>query len=291
MVRSHLMPVVIGGPTGSGKSALALTWATRFRGEIICADSRQFYTGMSIGTASPTKEEMDLIPHHGFGIVDPLTQKIDAGFFVQFALRTIQEVQHRENRPILVGGTGLYLRALYYGMSDVPKSSPQLVTEIAKRGDEKGVEALYKELKSVDPETAHTISLKDRYRITRALEIYYQTGQRPSMLRKSFSRRNPELSAHWVYKNAPKSELQKILGDRVKAMYQNGLIEEARLIRARIPLDSWVLKTMGYEEALKFLDGHMSIGEAIERTLIRHRQYAKRQLTWFNKEPFYRFVV
>src|SRR5688572_25955322 len=127
MVRSSLTPLVLAGPTASGKSSLALGLAKKHHGEIICADSRQFYARMAIGTARPSDDDMKAVAHHGYGILDPKTDKIDAGFFVDFAKRTIADVQARHKRPILVGGTGLYIRALHYGLRDVPKSQKSIV--------------------------------------------------------------------------------------------------------------------------------------------------------------------
>jgi tRNA dimethylallyltransferase len=291
VVRSHLMPVIIAGPTASGKSALAMKWALEHEGEIICADSRQFYAGMSIGTAAPCEEDLKKVVHHGYGIIDPHNQKIDAGFFVSFARKKILEVQQHNKRPIVVGGTGLYLRSLYYGISDVPASDPKLTAYITQRCDALGLDASYAELKNLDPETASGIEPKDRYRISRALEIYYLTGQKPSELRVSFAGGAPKLVAHWIYKKPAKEALLKSLKDRVVHMFANGLVDEALQLKNRLAHDHWALKVMGYQEALLMADGAMTLEQAIERTFIRHRQYAKRQYTWFNKEQFYRFVI
>lgn len=291
MVRTHLVPLIIAGPTGSGKSALAMQLALRHQGEIICADSRQFYAGMAIGTACPSDEEMRTIPHHGYGIIDPAVTKIDAGFFVHFAQMKINEVQKRYQRPILVGGTGLYLRSLYYGLQDVPKSNKDLAERLSKRCDEEGLLSLFRELKQVDEDAAKAISSSDRYRILRALEIYYSTGHKPSLLRQSFKQKQPQLTAHWVYKKPDKSLLMNKLKTRVEDMFNAGLIEEAKELRKKLPDKHWVFKMMGYQEALAFLDKKLSLEEAKEKTLIRHRQYAKRQYTWFNKENFYRWFI
>lgn len=291
MVRSHLKtPLVIAGPTAGGKSSLALSFAQKFEGEIICADSRQFYSHMAIGTACPTKEEMELVPHHGFGIIDPKSQKIDAGFFVSFALEKIAEVQSRNKRPILVGGTGLYLRSLYYGLGEVPPSDKNISAQLEARADQEGLEKLYQELLLIDASSAR-ISPNDRYRILRALEIFYLTKRPPSVLRASFKSRNPQILAHWVYKKPPKPKLLENIENRVRIMFEQGLILEANKLSEYLPKDHWALKVMGYEEALGFLNQELTLEQSIERTIIRHRQYAKRQYTWFNKESFYRFIV
>lgn len=291
MVRPHLIPLVIAGPTGSGKSALAMRLARAHRGEIICADSRQFYAGMAIGTASPTYDEMKEIPHHGFGIIDPKEHKIDAGFFVNFARAKIQEIQARHNRPILVGGTGLYLRALYYGIHDVPASHEAIVAKLNQRCTEEGLPNLYQELMRIDPASAAHILPNDRYRIIRALEIFEQSGKRPSALRVSFHQNQAQVKAHWLYKKPPREELISRLKIRLMDMFKNGLLNEALALENRLPKGHWALSVMGFHEALMLAHGALTMDEAIEKAFIRHRQYAKRQYTWFNKEPFYRFVA
>jgi tRNA dimethylallyltransferase len=285
------MPLVIAGPTAGGKSALAMKMAEEHHGEIICADSRQFYAGMSIATACPGEEDMRIVKHHGYGIIDPACEKIDAGFFVNFAHKTIEKIQKRKKRPILVGGTGLYLRALYYGLQDVPKASEQQRNELALRCDREGLWKLYQELLNIDEDVKTTIKPTDRYRILRALEIYYVTGKKPSVLRKSFKNVKPQLHAHWVYKKPLKEILMEKIRQRVDMMFQAGLIDEAKSLRARLSPGHWALTVMGYEEVFLFLDGKLSLDEAKEKIVIRHRQYAKRQYTWFNKESFYRFII
>lgn len=285
------MPLVIAGPTASGKSSLALRLAKKHRGEIICADSRQFYARMSIGTACPSHDDMQAVPHHGYGILDPKTDKIDAGFFVEFATRAIADVQSRQRRPILVGGTGLYLRALYFGLADVPKSDQAIVEELEQRCDSLGVSALYEELKQCDPKSAAAIMPNDRYRIVRALEIFTITKTPPSQLRASFHDGAGQLKAHFVYVKPDRTLLKQKIAERVRVMYDGGLLEEAHALRDYVSFDHWTLDVMGYKEALMVLDNLITKEEAIERTIIRHRQYAKRQYTWFNKEPFFRWVV
>ncbi len=284
------MPLVIAGPTAGGKSGLALKLAQKHRGEIICADSRQFYARMAIGTACPTKEEMGKVVHHGYGLIDPKSQKIDAGFFIRYALEKIKEIQARNNRPILVGGTGLYLRSLHYGLGDVPPSDKNVSDMLLNRLKIEGIEKLYQELKKIDEKTASKISPNDSYRIMRALEIYLLTKKPPSVLRESFNQ-GPKLLAHWVYKKPEKTLLLENITSRVKHMFQAGLLDEAEKLGQYLPKDHWALKVMGYEEALAFIHKEITLEKAIEKTIILHRQYAKRQYTWFNKESFYRFIV
>jgi tRNA dimethylallyltransferase len=291
MVRSHLIPVVIAGPTASGKSKLAMNLAIKHKGEIICADSRQFYKGMNIGTACPSDEDQKMVPHHGYKIIDPAKQKIDAGFFVKFATEKVIEIQNRNKRPILVGGGGLYFRALCYGIEDVPPKDIGLSKILNNRCDKEGVMALYEELKSIDPDTALFIKPNDRYRIIRALEIYSQCNIKPSLLRKSFSLKHPKFHAHWIYKKPDKKTLDSVLKTRVISMFDHGLVNEALDLKKCLESNHWALEVMGYKEALLYADNKISLNEAINLTYIRHRQYMKRQYTWFNKENFYRFIV
>lgn len=291
MVRSHLIPIVIAGPTGSGKSLLAMNLALKYKGEIICADSRQFYLGMSIGTASPSENDQKLVVHHGYQIIDPAKQKIDAGFFIKFAQEKILEINHRNKRPILVGGTGLYLRALRYGLDDVPKKNNLLHDLLNHRCEKEGVISLYNELKKIDPDTASIINCNDKYRIIRSLEIFLSSNIKPSLLRKSFKKTSSSFNAHWVYKKSHKNEVEKKLKLRVVSMFNNGLIDEALALRNYLGSNHWALDVMGYKEALLYIDKKISLDEAIKLTYFRHRQYMKRQYTWFNKENFYRFKV
>jgi tRNA dimethylallyltransferase len=291
MVRSHLIPLIIAGPTASGKSALALKLALRHNGEIICADSRQFYANMNIGAAGPSPHELEAVPHHGYGMLDLNTHKIDAGFFVDFALKTIADIQSRNRRPILVGGGGLYLRSLRYGLLDVPPSNPDVACMLEKRCDEIGLLRMHDELFKIDPACAKGIHQQDRYRIVRALEIFYVSGSKPSSVRQSFKIAKPKLLAHWVLKRPHRELLLKRIESRVIEMFDQGLLKEAIALRELVPRDHWCLNVMGYREALMLADRQISKEMAIEQTIIRHRQYAKRQYTWFNKEPFYRLVI
>lgn len=289
MVRSHLTPVVIAGATGSGKSSFALKLAEEQNGEIICADSRQFYRFMRIGTAGPTNEEMARIVHHGFHEIDPKEMKVDAGYFVEYTRRKVEEIQAKGKKPIIVGGTGLYLRALRYGLSDVPKSDTNIVTQLETRCDEQGLAVLYQELLAVDPKSEASIKAHDRYRIIRALEIYQQTGQAPSAVRQSFSLEQPQFDAEW-WLMPPKEEHAQKLYERVQFMFRDGLINEALILREYVGPRHWAIGVMGYHEALLCADKQLSLFSAIEQVFIRHRQYAKRQQKWFKKESFYRVI-
>jgi tRNA dimethylallyltransferase len=291
MVSSHLSPLIIAGPTGSGKSALALKLALRYNGEIICADSRQFYKFMAVGTASPSLQDQSLVPHHGFNFVDPREQKIDAGFFITFAQQHIALIHARQKRPIIVGGTGLYLRALRFGLSDVPRSDPALINKLEQECELLGLANLYKQLQNFDPQSTEKIKISDKYRIIRALAIARQTNKKPSELRQSFTEKDAKISAHWLLKLADKANYEQKLKSRIETMFQEGLLEEAKYLREILSPTHWALDVMGYKEALLYLDNKLTYDQTVQQILIRHRQYAKRQATWFRRESFYKFNI
>ncbi len=282
-------PIIIAGPTASGKSALAMQIAEQVGGEIICADSRQAYAHMKVGTAGPSYEEMARIPHHGFFQIDP-DQLYDAGQFVNDADRYVAEIIGRKRIPILVGGTGLYLRAFRYGLSDVPKRDEKIRAQIVEESRKVGWQNLHEQLKKIDDKAAAQIASNDEVRILRALEIWYLTKQKPSGLRQSHSSETPRLEAEWLLMYPEKEWLWERLLARVKQMFDDGLVEEALVLRERIKVKTELLKTMGYEEALLFADGLLRKDEAIMKAAIRHRQYAKRQLTWFKKESWWKRI-
>lgn len=272
-------PIVIAGPTASGKSAYALKLAKELDGEIICADSRQIYAGMRIGSAAPSDDELQQVPHHGYGVVDP-NSGYDAGQFVADTDQYVNEILSRAKTPILVGGTGLYLRAWRFGLIDVPAKSESLRAKLIEQSSE----ALYDQLERTDPNSAELISSQDRVRIIRALEIFLTTGRRASELRTGHEG-EPRMEADYRLILPDKEWLWPRIESRVRDMFNSGLVEEASALRANS--QNHLLKTMGYEEALMFVDGLMSLTQAIERAFIHHRQYAKRQMTWFKKENWW----
>lgn len=283
--------IVIAGPTASGKSALAMALAERLGGELICADSRQVYKGMRIGTAGPTDDELARVPHHLFNVIDPRT-RFDAGAFVRAAADAIADIEARGRVPIVVGGTGLYLRSLRFGLSDVPPQSEPLRQQLALELEAIGVAALHARLAMLDPESAERIGPNDALRIVRALEILTLTGQKPSTLRKSHGQdlKQPVLlDAHWLLLWPSRAWLSERLRERVSSMLAGGLLEETRALKEAYPdlMAPSVLNTMGYEEAEAVLAGTLSLNEASELIFLRHNAYVKRQLTWFKKEPWW----
>ena len=280
------LPVVLAGPTGIGKSAVALAMAERLGGEIICGDSRQVYEGMCIGAAGPTREEQERVPHVGYHVVPP-EKAYDAGHFWQDTDRYVADVQARGRFPIIVGGTGLYLRIWRYGLSDVPPKDDAIRMRLEDDVAKGRLADLYQRLLQIDPEAASAIEEQDSVRIVRALEIWELTGQKPSALRKSHGGRPPRQSAHWFLLDADMGWLEKRLHHRAKQMFDTGLVAESEALVKRLGEEHTLSKTMGYREAYAFAQKQMSFDDALERTFRRQRQYAKRQRTWFRKETWW----
>lgn len=278
-------PIVVGGPTGSGKSNFAIQLAERIGGEIVCADSRQVYRFMRIGTASPTDEQCRLVPHHNYNFIDP-NDRYDAGRFIEDTNRAVAEITSRNKTPILVGGTGLYLRCWRYGLSDVPQKDNLVREQLNKRLEQSGLEALYEELQRLDEASASKINKNDAFRILRALEIATLTGKKASELRRSHFDQ-PLQEARWLLIKCEREELNTRLQKRTREMFASGLGEEAVALQKLLPENHPLLDTIGYRESLAFAAGTIDIETAIEHTFIRTRQYAKRQVSWFAKEPWW----
>jgi tRNA dimethylallyltransferase len=270
------MTLVFAGPTGSGKSALALKIAQQIGGEIICADSRQIYKNMPIMAACPTAEDYAAVPHHGYERLEP-GEVYSAGDFIRDTDTYVAEIKNRQKTPILVGGTGLYLRAWRFGLDDVLPADEA----IRKNLDSMPSGVLYGRLIEVDPGSTRSIQPADTIRIKRALEIYELTGKPASELRQTDWSRNPRVEASWYLLDPPGPELDQRLHNRVKHMFEAGLVEEALALQSIPP------ETPGYTEALQLAHGEITKTDAIERVFRRHRQYAKRQHTWFKKEPWW----
>jgi len=284
-----VQPIVIAGPTGSGKSDLAMQLALRLGGELVCADSRQFFDGMQIGSAGPTPEELKKVPHHLFGVIAPKSA-FDAGSFVEAADRAVAEISSRNKVPILVGGTGLYLRAWRYGLSDVPAKDDNIRRRLNSEIEQLGKKALHDRLRAFDEVSAAQISENDQVRIVRALEIIELTQKKPSDLRVSHASVEPRVNAKWVLLFPEKGWLSERLAIRVRQMYDKGLVDEAVALEKRLPAEHPLLRTMGFEEAIALAHGRSSKEEAIATTLRRHVSYAKRQMTWFKKETWWQVL-
>lgn len=275
--------VAIVGPTGVGKTALSLDLAERFRGEIVNYDSVQVYRYLDIGTAKPTPEERRRVPHHLFDLLEP-HEPFHAAAFVEKADRVIAEITSRGRLPILVGGTGLYLKALLHGLFPV-EVPEELRKNLKERLAREGLSSLYRELQEKDPEAAARIHPHDRVRILRALEVYYATGKPFSQLAREHGFRPRRYSALKIGLTLPREELYARLDRRVEEMLRSGLLEEVKKLLARYPPDLKPLQSIGYRHLIAYLSGRLPLSEAVRLMKRDTRRYAKRQLTWFRADP------
>lgn len=266
--------IAVVGPTASGKTAFAVDLAEKIGGEIISADSRLVYKGFDIGTAKPTLDERRGIPHYMIDIAEPEVD-YSAGLYVHEAKRIIEDIQSRGKVPIIAGGTGLYINILLMNY-DLPKVEPDYeLREVLKL--EEDLPAILAEL---DPETAQLIDKNDRKKLIRAIEIVKTTGK-PIQRRKN----NPEYEIEWIGLNFPRDVLYDRINRRVDLMFEAGLIDETKNLlqkHGRIPN---LLYTIGYQEVIQYLDGLLTLDEAVDKLKQNTRRYAKRQLTWFRKNP------
>jgi len=275
--------IAVTGPTASGKSSLALKLAVELAGEIVNCDSMQMVRGMDVGTAKPSPEEQKVVPHHLFDRVDP-DGYFSAGKYMEEARATCEEIASRGRVPIVVGGTGLYLRALLEGIFQGPGRSDRIRRRLERISSSRGRDCLHRLLSRRDPATAAKTSAADEIRVIRALEVYYQTGEPISQLHGG---REP-FSGFEVRKlgiEIPREDLYGRINARVKEMFRTGLVEEVeRLLAEGFKPDCKGFEAIGYRQVIAFLEGQLTIEEAIELVAMETRRYAKRQMTWFRKE-------
>ena len=272
--KSKIIAVV--GPTASGKTAFAVNLAHQINGEIVSADSRLVYKGFNIGTAKPTLKEREGIPHYMIDIAEPETD-YSAGLYLKDAQKIIKDILSRGKVPIVAGGTGLYLNILLMNY-DLPKVEPDYdLREKLKKTDN-----LYEILSSLDPQTALEIDPNDRKKLIRAIEIVKLTGK---PLSKSRGRKEPEYDVEWLGLNYPREELYDRINRRVDLMMENGLVEETEKLLEKHGRINNILYTIGYQEMVSYLDGILTLDEAVDKLKQNTRRYAKRQLTWFRKNP------
>lgn len=282
----HRPLFVLSGPTASGKTGLALELAKRFSFEIISMDSALVYQGMDIGTAKPSKEELQDIPHHLIDIISPL-ESYSAAQFVADTQKAISTIEARGNRPLIVGGTFLYLNALIHGLSELPEADPAYRQQLEAEAEQYGWSMLHSRLQQLDPNTAKRINPSDKQRIQRALEIIHLTGLTVSTL---------QATKHSTLQHTPvligleceRAWLHERIARRFTMMIESGFLDEVRHLKIGYPSlneDITSMRCVGYRQALEYLNGHWNENEWIERGIIATRQLAKRQLTWMRHFP------
>jgi tRNA dimethylallyltransferase len=275
--------LVLAGPTGSGKTALAVDLAARLGAEIIGADSQQLYRHLDVGTAKPTPTERAAVPHHLLDVAEP-GEGMDAARFVALADRAIADIAARGKLPLVVGGTGLYLRALLHGMVEAPGRDPALRARLEAEAEALGRPALHARLATVDPAAAARILPNDLVRIVRALEIA-AGGRTQSELHAAHAFRPQRHRALLLALDPPRAWLTDRLDARVEAIFAGGILDEARWLLDRYGEVLPAKLPIGYLEAVEVVRGILPLTEAIGRVQAAHRQYARRQLTWLRREP------
>jgi tRNA dimethylallyltransferase len=277
--------VVISGPTASGKSDTAVALASRIGGEVVNADSMQVYRGMDIGTAKPSWMDMSRVAHHMLDVVDP-DEDFNAAIYRRMAVPIIGEIAGRGRTALIVGGTGLYIRALIGGIFDCPPSDAHLRKKLVAMYEELGPEALHSRLDEFDPETARSIHPNDRVRVTRALEIIHLTGQRPSRLADAHRFGQRVFDVLYLCLDVERQELYRRIDRRSCKMVEAGLVEEtSSLLAAGFGPELKPMKGLGYRHMVDYLQGVYSLDEAVAALQRDTRRYAKRQMTWFRKVP------
>lgn len=282
--------VSIAGPTASGKTALSLEVSRLADIEIVCMDSMQVYRGMDIGTAKPSIEEQAAIPHHMLDVVAP-TEPYDVAQYREAARRAIDGILSRKHLPLLVGGTGLYLRALSLplDLGGTPKDAA-VRGRLQRELEEVGAEALHRRLMELDPITANRLHPNDSRRVIRALEVQEVTGQ-PFSNQEMPGPEDGPYDIRLFAMDLPREDLYRRIDRRVDAMLKAGLLEEVRaLVAAGVDEHSQAMQGLGYKELLPVLRGEQDLAEVVELIKRRTRNYAKRQLTWFRADPRMRWL-
>ena len=275
------------GPTATGKTKMGVALAKRFDGEVVSVDSMQLYRGMTIGTAAPTREEMEGIPHHMVAVADP-AESWSAARYVHEADACVQDILGRGRLPVLVGGTGLYLDALIRGTDFAAGSQgTELRQQLQRRARQEGTETLLEELRRIDPAAAQKLHLRDEKRIIRALEVWYETGCTITEHDRQEQQRPPKYDALYIGLDfLDRQDLRDRIDRRVDTMVEQGLLEEVEtLLASGLPRDATALQAIGYKQFLAVAEGTATRQEAIEEVKLRSRQYAKRQLTWLRRNP------
>lgn len=277
--------IIVCGPTGIGKTRVAIHLARQFKGEIIGADSMQIYRQMDIGTAKPTPEEQACVSHHMVDIVEPDTP-YDAACYAEGAGLAVQDLHRRGRVPVVAGGTGLYIKALIYGLFDSQPPDPQYRRYLEQTAEARGTAYLHAQLTVSDPAAAADIHVNDRFRIVRALETLHATGRPISALRQEHRFARPRFATYKIGLTIPRQALYDRIDRRVDQMVAEGLLEEVRGLLARgyhAGLKS--MQSIGYRHVVDYLNKGVGWEETLRRMKRDTRRYAKRQFTWFRADP------
>ncbi|WP_038046789.1 tRNA (adenosine(37)-N6)-dimethylallyltransferase MiaA [Thermus caliditerrae] len=270
---------VLAGPTGSGKTLLALRLAEELPVEVVSADATMVYRGMDVGTDKPTSKERARVPHHLVDVLEP-SEAMSVARFLDLAEAAVADILARGKVPLVVGGTGYYIRALSQGLHELPPPEPEVQAQLWQELGVKGLEALLAELAQQSPEDALRVGRNPR-RLVRALEVLRRTGVPPAR----FSRRLPRFRYRKLVLWPERDWLWPKLEERAKRQFAGGLVEEVRALLERYPNLPTALQAIGYKEVVGYLRGEYSLEEALKRDIRAVKAYAKRQYTWFRREP------
>ena len=272
--------IVVTGPTAVGKTSVAISLAKNFHTEIISADSRQCFKELKIGVARPSIDELKEIPHH-FIASHSINENINAVFFEQYALKKVNELFQKYDTVIMVGGTGLYIKAFCEGLDEIPPIDESVRKKIGKKYEEQGLKWLQEEVNKKDLKFFTIGEIKNPQRMMRALEVIESTGQSILDFRKN-NKAQRDFNIFKIGLELPKEALTQNINLRVEKMIEQGLVEE---VKELIPFRNLnALQTVGYSEIFEYLDNKISLNDAIEKIRKNTRQYAKRQMTWFKKD-------
>ena len=280
----------LAGPTASGKTALAVELAKELDGEVVSCDSMQVYRRMDIGTAKPSREEMQGIPHHMIDVAEP-DEDFSVSRYCAMAAPIVDDIVARGKTAIIAGGTGLYMDSLIRGNDFAPFPSTGVRERLEAEADEVGLPAMLARLREIDPDTADQVS--DRKRILRALEVYLETGETITEHNRKTQLLPPKYTPLWLGLDfADRGELYRRIDKRVDIMLEMGLMEEIRsLLDSGIPEKCTAMQAIGYKEFVNALEGREPLSQAAEEVKKASRHYAKRQLTWFRRNPTVRWLV
>ena len=284
--------ICIAGPTASGKTALAVQLAKELGGEVVSCDSMQVYKDMDIGTAKPSMEEMEGIPHHMLSVAEPW-EDFSVSRYCEMATPIVDDILARGKTAIIAGGTGLYMDSLIKGNDFAPFPATGMREKLEQQADREGMEAMLSLLQSIDPDSAARLHLADRKRIIRALEVYYETGQTITQHNLKTQAIPPRYQPVWLGLDfADRSELYRRIDLRVEIMLKAGLVDEIRSLLARgIPAKCTAMQAIGYKEFVSALEGNGSLEEAAAQVQQSSRHYAKRQLTWFRRNSNMHWLI
>jgi tRNA dimethylallyltransferase len=277
--------VVIVGPTAVGKSRVAVEVAKAFETEVLTADSRQVYRGMDVGTDKPALQERQAVPHRLIDLVGP-DEPFNAGLYRRQAVNEIERLHRNCRLPLVVGGTGLYVRTLLNGLSDAPPADPIMRAALRQEAKDQGYDRLYARLVNVDPVAAARLHPRDESKVIRALEVYQLSGRRMSEFQEKHGFAERPFSALVVGLNRDRDVLYRRIEERIDWQLAHGLIEETQQLLAQgSHRDSAAMKGLGYRQVAGHLAGEYDVAEMVRRFKRDTRHFSKRQMTWFRKEP------